>query len=118
MSNAELTSSPVPLLVEGDRLTAAEFERRYHAMPELKKAELIEGAVRMPSPVRLDNYGIPHTIVGHWASTYWLATPGTQATTDTTIRLDTSNTPQPDIPLYILPSHGGQARVSADDYLE
>ena len=69
MSNTELSSPPLPLLVEGDRLTAAEFERRYHAMPELKKAELIEGVVRMPSPVSAVNHGIPHTVVGIWAGT-------------------------------------------------
>ena len=118
MSNTELSSPPVPLLVEGDRLTAAEFERRYLAMPELKKAELIEGVVRMPSPVSATNHGIPHTVVGHWAATYWLATPGTQAATDSTVRLDTNNTPQPDITLFVLPSHGGQARISAEGYIE
>jgi hypothetical protein len=42
----------IPPLENGDRLTRAEFERRYDAMPELKKAELIEGEVYMPSPVR------------------------------------------------------------------
>jgi hypothetical protein len=36
----------VPPLEPGDRLTRAEFERRYEAMPNLKKAELIEGIVR------------------------------------------------------------------------
>ena len=118
MSNAELSSPPVPLLVDGDRLTRDEFERRYHAMPDLKKAELIEGVVRMPSPVSLSSHGIPHTVVCHWAAAYWLATPGTQAATDTTVRLDMNNTPQPDVALFILPSHGGQARVSADDYIE
>ena len=35
----------VPELENGDRLTRAEFERRYEAMPDLKKAELIEGVV-------------------------------------------------------------------------
>ncbi len=30
-------------LEPGDRLTRPEFERRYEAMPHLKKAELIEG---------------------------------------------------------------------------
>ena len=39
-----LTKS-MPLLENGDRLTREEFERRYHAMPNLKKAELIEGIV-------------------------------------------------------------------------
>ncbi len=32
-------------LENGDKLTRAEFERRYEAMPHLKKAELIEGVV-------------------------------------------------------------------------
>jgi hypothetical protein len=40
----------VPPLETGDHLTRAEFERRYNAMPGLKKAELIEGVVYMPSP--------------------------------------------------------------------
>ncbi len=40
-----------PALHNGDRLTRAEFERRYGAMPNLKKAELIEGVVYVPSPV-------------------------------------------------------------------
>ena len=35
----------LPPLENGDRLTRAEFERRYAAMPEIKKAELIEGEV-------------------------------------------------------------------------
>ena len=35
----------IPPLENGDRLTRDEFERRYDAMPNLKKAELIEGEV-------------------------------------------------------------------------
>ena len=42
----------IPPLESGDRLTRHEFERRYQARPEIKKAELIEGVVYMPSPVR------------------------------------------------------------------
>ena len=38
----------VPPLENGDRLSRAEFERRYMAMPDLKKAELIEGVVYVP----------------------------------------------------------------------
>ena len=40
-------NGPIPPLKEGDRLTRAEFERRYMAMPDLKKAELIEGVVHV-----------------------------------------------------------------------
>ena len=38
--------SPIPPLEQGDQLTREEFEQRYEAMPELKKAELIEGLVQ------------------------------------------------------------------------
>ena len=51
----------IPPLENGDRLTRDEFERRYDAMPHVKKAELIEGEVYMPSPVRHSQHGHPHT---------------------------------------------------------
>ena len=53
-------SPRIPPLQNGDRLTRAEFERRYEAMPHVKKAELIEGVVYMPSPVSFENHGGPH----------------------------------------------------------
>lgn len=42
----------IPPLESGDRLSRAEFERRYEAMPHLKKAELIEGVVYVPAALR------------------------------------------------------------------
>ncbi len=45
---------PLPL-ENGARLSRVEFERRYTAMPQIKKAELIEGVVFMPSPVRIEH---------------------------------------------------------------
>ena len=50
----------VPFLENGDCLTRKEFERRYHAMPRLKKAELIEGTVFMPSPLHFEQHAEPH----------------------------------------------------------
>lgn len=50
---------PVPSLENGDHLSAREFLRLYEAMPEVKKAELIQGIVHMASPVRLDLHGKP-----------------------------------------------------------
>lgn len=41
----------IPPLESGNRLSWHEFERRYDAMPHLKKAELIEGVVYLPSPL-------------------------------------------------------------------
>ena len=51
-------------LENGDRLSRLEFERRYQAMPELKKAELIEGRVYMASPVRII-HGQPTSRIHH-----------------------------------------------------
>jgi hypothetical protein len=41
-------------------LSRAEFERRYQAHAEIKKAELIEGVVYMPTPVRFEQHGRPN----------------------------------------------------------
>jgi Uma2 family endonuclease len=111
------TTRPLPL-EPGDHLTREEFERRYDAMPHLKKAELIEGVVHMPSPVRWNSHASPHAHVCAWLALYAVATPGTQAGDHGSVRLDEENEPQPDAALVILPSHGGQARISPDDYLE
>jgi hypothetical protein len=59
-----------PLLERGDRLTRAEFERPYEAMPHLKKAELIEGVVYMPSPARFQQHAEPHSCVITWLGVY------------------------------------------------
>ena len=39
-------------------------------MPEVKKAELIEGEVYMPSPVRYRRHSHPHTRLVNWLSNY------------------------------------------------
>jgi Uma2 family endonuclease len=108
----------IPPLENGDRLTRAEFERRYNAMPHIKKAELIGGVVYMPSPIRLESHGTPHAALLAWLGGFWARTPGVSVADNATVRLDDDNEPQPDAFLYILPTHGGQARVDDDDYLE
>lgn len=108
----------IPPLENGDHLTREEFERRYDAMPGLKKAELIEGVVYMPSPVRHRRHGHPHTRLITWLGTYETETPGVEAGDNGSIRLDLDNEPQPDGFLIILPECGGQARISDDDYVE
>jgi Uma2 family endonuclease len=108
---------PLPL-EPGDRLTREEFERRYDAMPHLKKAELIEGVVYIPSPVRLQRHGNPHFRLIVWLGTYEAATPGVEGGDNGTARLDVINEPQPDALLLISPTCGGQARISEDDYVE
>ena len=52
----------LPPLNSGDRLTQAEFERRYRARPDISKAELIEGVVYVASPVSFQ-HGLFHLLV-------------------------------------------------------
>ena len=106
------------MLENGDRLTRAEFERRYEARPDIKKAELIEGVVYMPSPTRSGSHGRPHAAAITWLGNYAASTPGVQVNDNPTVRLDLENEPQPDVVLLIDPNAGGQARVSDDDYIE
>ncbi len=110
---------PIPPLENGDRLTRAEFERRYEAMPHVKKAELIEGVVHMPSPVRVNAHGKPHVALTTWLGYYISKTPGLSDYGDnTTVRLDEDNEYQPDLCL-LLPRHtGGSAHVDEADYIE
>jgi hypothetical protein len=58
----------LPPLENGDRLIRSEFEQRYEAMPHVKKVELIEGIVYMPSPVRVRRHGQPHGRIMGWLS--------------------------------------------------
>ena len=101
----------IPLLHQGDHLTADEFMRRYEAMPDVKKAELIQGVVYMPSPVTIDDHGGQQFDLITWLGVYRAYTPGTQGGDNSTIRLDPKNTPQPDGLLRILPELGGQSQT-------
>ncbi|MEG3436034.1 Uma2 family endonuclease [Pannus brasiliensis CCIBt3594] len=104
-----------PPLENGDRLTRVEFERRYSAHPELKKAELIEGIVYIALPVRI-THGESHASAIGWLGFYKALTPGLQLGDNCTVRLDNENEVQPDILLRI--QSGGQSIVSEQDYVE
>jgi len=60
------STAALPPLRAGDRLTREEFERRYEAMSPETRAELLEGEVFMPSPVRARIHGVPHVMLGTW----------------------------------------------------
>ena len=108
----------IPLLHNGDRLNRAEFERRYEAMPHLKKAELINGVVYMPAAaVRFEQHGAPHFDLISWMGLYRTGTPGIRGGDNSSLRLDMVNEPQPDAFLLILKAFGGQARIDGDGYV-
>ncbi|MBM4257534.1 MAG: Uma2 family endonuclease [Deltaproteobacteria bacterium] len=106
----------VPPLENGDQLTRPEFERRYEAMPNLKKAELIEGVVYVPSPVRYEGHGRQHSSLNGWLVVYSASTPGVAVSDNTTVLLDLGNEPQPGVLLRI--TTGGQSHVTADGFIE
>ncbi|HIE26382.1 TPA: Uma2 family endonuclease [Candidatus Poribacteria bacterium] len=112
------SASQLPPLENGDRLTRNEFERRYSAMPHIKRAELIEGVVYIASPVRYQGHGQPHSWIMTWLGVYCSATPGVQLADNTTVRLDPDNEVQPDALLRLEPEQGGNSRISDDDYVE
>jgi hypothetical protein len=116
ISTAPSTQALVRPLESGDNLGAIEFLRRYEAMPDVKKAELIEGTVYIHASVRLA-HGVSDSIVRGWLGLYAARTPGTQAAGNVTVRLDSENVPQPDALLRILPECGGRTRLDEAGYL-
>lgn len=107
----------LPLLESGDQISRDEFERRYEAMPWVKRAELVEGVVFMPSPVRLDQHGEQHAALMTWLGVYWAGTRGVRVGDNTSVRLDLDNEPQPDALMLLRSQLGGQAAIDDQGYI-
>ncbi|HEX2749734.1 MAG TPA: Uma2 family endonuclease, partial [Verrucomicrobiales bacterium] len=107
---------PLPLEA-GDRLRTGEFLRRYEAEALLKKAQLIEGIVHMPSPVRASLHAIPDSLIQGWLSFFAAFHPGVESLTNATLLLDSENAPQPDAILCSTPRKGSRVWLNGDGYL-
>lgn len=105
----------VPPLEAGDHLDQSTFHHRYQAMPPGFRAELIEGVVIVPSPLKPE-HGEYHALVMMWLGHYWMATPGTRVRDNATAILGDASEPQPDGALIIDPACGGQTSYSEDGY--
>jgi Uma2 family endonuclease len=110
-ARARAVSRAILPLGNGDRLSSKEFLRRYCAMPSVKKAELIEGIVYMGSPVSLMHGGRDGLTIG-WLASYAAKTPMVQFASNTTVILDSENTPQPDSLLRLRSEYGGKTTVN------
>jgi Uma2 family endonuclease len=103
-------------LEAGDHLTREEFHRRYLANPQIKKAELIDGVVYVPSPVRFDRHGQPHFLIISWLGFYVSLHPDVQpGGAEATLFLSGHNEVQPDAFLW-RPEPGG-AYMREDGYI-
>lgn len=111
------TDKMIPPLEPGDCLNATEFLRRYAAMPELKKAELINGVVYMSAAVRVDQHAEPDSFIQGLLFFYASSTRGVRSLTNGTVRLSPDDVVQPDAALRILAELGGQSRIGQDGYL-
>jgi Uma2 family endonuclease len=103
-------------LESGDRLTREEFHRRYCARPDIKKAELVDGVVYVPSPVRFRQHGRPHALVMLWLGTYCLRDPELLFSDNTTVYLDDRSEVQPDA--FIWRTAPGGPHLTDDGYVE
>lgn len=115
-AGAAYAAAPPPLEPH-DRLSREEFERRYLAMPHLKKAELLKGIVYMPSPARMDRHAEPQAELVGWLFLYKASTPGLRIGDNATVRLGPEDEPQPDLLLMIPRALGGQSDVDAQGYI-
>jgi Uma2 family endonuclease len=123
VSTRRRASSPdapagAPRLRRGDRLSRAEFHRRYELHPEIRKAELIDGVVYiMASPLNTTYHGAPDFNVTGWLSVYRARTPGLAGSSNGTVLLDENTEVQPDVQLCLGAHLGGQTRITDEGYV-
>jgi hypothetical protein len=106
----------LPLLFNGDRMTQAEFHRRYEAYPDDVKIELVGGIVYMPSPLRWP-HGSYHVKLSFALELYCQATPGVESGIDATAILGEESEPRPDLTLRLGREYGGRSRLNENEYV-
>jgi Uma2 family endonuclease len=92
----------VPALVGGDFLSRDEFLRRWEAMPQLERAELIRRVVYLPSIKSLKQADTENRL-WMWLGVYETATPGCQGSQNVPWLMGENDAPQPDTALFVLP---------------
>jgi Uma2 family endonuclease len=105
-------------LESGDRLTRAEFHRRYSLRPDIKRAELIDGVVYVPSPTRFTLHDEQATAMVMWVATYAARHPDVRSGSSATLFLAGDNEVQPDAFLFKSDPAGPGARIDRDGYID
>ncbi len=97
-------------LIEGLELSSAEFHELYlETGQNLRKVQLINGVVRMPSSVRIDGHERQSCIMNGLLFVYCTRMNGVEPLGSCTIRLNPLNEVQPDFGLRI--KEGGLSKV-------
>ncbi len=101
--------APLPL-VDGERMTHAEFRRRDALLPEGKWAELIGGIVHMVFGAHFE-HATSDSALGAWLYVYTQSTPGVLSATNLSTVLGDDTEVQPDQQLLIPEALGGRSRL-------
>lgn len=80
----------LPALEAGAHLTRHEFHRRYEAMPQLKKAELIEGIVYIVARDK-HSYGVARARLAGWLGLYYASAAEVSVVMHASVILDADN---------------------------
>ncbi|MBC7795399.1 MAG: Uma2 family endonuclease [Pyrinomonadaceae bacterium] len=107
----------IPSLENGDNLMRFEFERRYDATRDLKKAELIDGIVYLSDKGKMI-YAKSRGKIIALIAIYNAATMKTKAACHGTLIFDDENELQPDAVLFINKDCGGKAFINDENFLE
>jgi Uma2 family endonuclease len=105
----------IPSLKQGDRMTGDEFERWHRVMSSVKRVELIEGVVHLPSPLLAVDHALPHSLVVAWLGAYAAATPAALMGDRAAVRLDADNVVQPDAMLMF--ADGGRGSSEGEGHV-
>jgi Uma2 family endonuclease len=91
-----------PTLENGAVMTREEFHRLYEECPDLRRVELIEGVVYLPSPIKIEGHAREHRLVLAWLDHFAGDRTDIEYAPPGSILLDDANEPEPDAMLYRL----------------
>lgn len=111
-----LAVSSLPVLESGDRLTREEFHRRYEARPDLHRAELVDGVVYVPLPMRYAEHDRPAALCVGLLLIYAAPRPDVQNGANASLLIDDTTEVQPDA--FLFRPDAGRLRLNGDGYLE
>src|SRR5690348_12507428 len=112
-------TAPMVMLESGDRLSRAEFHRRYELRTDLKRAELVQGVVYVPSPTRYGVHDEQQADIAVWLGIYAARTTGVKHGLSATIYLAEDSELQPDdFLLRVPPPNANAPRRPQDSTVE
>ena len=103
-------------LEQGERLDRETFHARYSAMPTGTRAELIRGAVHMPSPLHIRHGRMDPQIQG-WLRDYCMGTPGVEVLAGVTTLLGPDSEVQPDAALLTVAGSNVREPLPEDGFV-